>query len=200
MHVGNIVKVSKNEYFPADLVLLSSSESNGLCYIETKNLDGETNLKHKLSVKYLHELFQDSSILERFSGEITCELPNPMIYQFKGKINAMDRNINLGTEQFLLRGSSLRNTEYIIGIIIYSGHETKIMLNSSSSNNKFSYLETRMNTEIINIFLLQIAICLFCGLFYLIWYMDTVDDTDQYLELNEGIENKFVIFILIFFT
>lgn len=51
LQVGQIVKVLKNEYFPADIVLLSSSEKAGICYIETKSLDGETNLKHKLSDK-----------------------------------------------------------------------------------------------------------------------------------------------------
>ena len=43
--------IHKDEYFPADLVLLNSSGAKGICYIETKNLDGETNLKHKLSNK-----------------------------------------------------------------------------------------------------------------------------------------------------
>jgi P-type E1-E2 ATPase len=45
--VGHVVKIFKNEYFPADLVLMNSSGAKGICYIETKNLDGETNLKHK---------------------------------------------------------------------------------------------------------------------------------------------------------
>ena len=51
MKVGNVVKIYKNDYFPADLVLLNSSTPKGICYIETKNLDGETNLKHKLANK-----------------------------------------------------------------------------------------------------------------------------------------------------
>lgn len=46
-----IVKIKENEYFPADLILLNSSASKGICYIETKNLDGETNLKHKQANK-----------------------------------------------------------------------------------------------------------------------------------------------------
>ena len=45
--VGEIVKVKNEEFFPADLILLSSSEAHGSCFVETKNLDGETNLKAK---------------------------------------------------------------------------------------------------------------------------------------------------------
>ena len=51
LKVGTVVKIVKNEYFPADLVLLNSSAPKGICYIETKNLDGETNMKHKMSNK-----------------------------------------------------------------------------------------------------------------------------------------------------
>jgi phospholipid-transporting ATPase len=51
LRVGHIVQIKADEYFPADLVLIKSSNQSGLCYIETKNLDGETNLKHKAAVK-----------------------------------------------------------------------------------------------------------------------------------------------------
>ena len=53
IRVGDIVMIQRDEYFPADLILLNSSEANGLCYVETKNLDGETNMKHKTSINQL---------------------------------------------------------------------------------------------------------------------------------------------------
>jgi phospholipid-transporting ATPase len=54
---GHIIKINKNESIPADLLLLNTSEPKGVCFIETKNLDGETNLKNKQTNK---------SILKRY--------------------------------------------------------------------------------------------------------------------------------------
>ena len=200
IQVGDIVKVKTNEYFPADLVLLTSSESSGLCYIETKNIDGETNLKHKLSNRILHEIFHNIDTVNHFIADLTCDSPNPLIYHFKGKISLMDQTAILGTEHFLLRGSSLKNTDWVIGIAVYTGHETKIMMNSSKSKSKFSFLESRMNSEIIRIFILQVIICCFCSIVYMIWFDNTKNDTEVYLELDEITDNNFVAFILIFFT
>lgn len=53
LRVGQVIQVMQDQYFPADLALLKSSNASGLCYVETKNLDGETNLKHKSSLKEL---------------------------------------------------------------------------------------------------------------------------------------------------
>ena len=78
--VGNIVKIKKNEYFPADCVLISSSDrKTHNCFVETKNLDGETNLKIKKSINKFVENCYDLSI---FQGRLITQMPNEYIYQF----------------------------------------------------------------------------------------------------------------------
>ena len=75
--VGQIVKVECDQFFPADIVFIQSSESKGVCYVETKNLDGETNLKHKTAEKYLNaRLQQDPDIETVMNGTLICEQPN----------------------------------------------------------------------------------------------------------------------------
>lgn len=77
------------------------------------------------------------------------------MYQFNGKMSCEGRfNIGIKGINILLRGSSLKNTEYVYGMIIYSGHETKIMMNSSEPAPKLSSLEKMMNKLIIILFTL----------------------------------------------
>ena len=86
--VGNIVKIKKNEYFPADCVLISSSDRKSHnCFVETKNLDGETNLKIKKSINHFVENCKD---LSRFQGKLTTQMPNEYIYQFDAFFNFYD--------------------------------------------------------------------------------------------------------------
>lgn len=133
------------------MILLSSSAPKGICYIETKNLDGETNLKHKTSIKTIVELStDDESVLTNMRGaEVECENPNDMLYRFEGLMVAGGTAVPLTVDQILLRGSSLRNTEYIYGLVVFTGHETKIMKNSVKSRSKFSKLESSTNLYVI---------------------------------------------------
>jgi P-type E1-E2 ATPase len=75
-----IVKVLNNQFFPADLVLLSSSGRKGICYIETKNLDGETNLKQKVANKDMMSLCTDEEALSELRATVKCEGPTDKIY------------------------------------------------------------------------------------------------------------------------
>ena len=141
------------------MVLLTSNLPKGICYVETKNLDGETNLKHKQASKQVNSLCTEDSeikseaqILDAFKGAtIECEKQNDSIYTFAGfmKTKGTDSPISIDVDQILLRGSSLRNTEYIYGIAVYTGHDTKIMMNSTKSRAKLSKLEVQMNKYII---------------------------------------------------
>jgi phospholipid-transporting ATPase len=149
--VGQIVQVNCDEFFPADMVLLKSSEVKGLCYVETKNLDGETNLKHKIVEKnlnkYIHSLGTNFNDLK--SATLICENPNTLIYKFEGSLTVKSTVFTLNAENIVLRGSSLKNTEYIIGLVVYTGHQTKIMMNSSNSKYKPSKIESITNRQII---------------------------------------------------
>lgn len=56
---------------------MQSSDPKGVCYIETKNLDGETNLKHKITEKYLNQqLHSDGNFAHVLAGQIECEEAN----------------------------------------------------------------------------------------------------------------------------
>ena len=71
----------------------------------------------------------------------------------------------MGPDQVLLRGSSLRNTEWVIGVSVFTGHETKVMKNSAQSVSKLSKLEIATNHYIIMIILIQTAVCLTAATF-----------------------------------
>jgi phospholipid-transporting ATPase len=198
--VGDIIRVHKDEPFSADMILITSSEPKGLCYIETKNLDGETNLKHKLASKETHSYSAVETNLDSLQYSVTCEGPNPRIYMFNGVLTLNSTIIPLNNEQFLLRGSALKNTQWIVGLVVYTGHETKIMLNSARARVKYSSIETQMNRQIIYIFLIQVVICLVCAFIYALWYSKETSDTDQYLDLNSHHRSGFETFLFQFFS
>lgn len=161
--------MQENEYFPCDIVVLNSSEPNGVCFVETKNLDGETNLKHKKAEPTCVELCQsDENALENFNdATIECEKENEFIYKFDGKLKLPNNDpLKLGEEQILLRGSSLRNTRFIWGIAIYTGHDTKVMMNSSKSISKKSKLENSINYYLLMGMFIQFVLCLAAAIYY----------------------------------
>lgn len=83
-------------------------------------------------------------------------MPNNKIYSFNGLFygDGFDKPIPLGPDNLVLRGSTLRNTDYVIGVVVYQGHDTKIMMNSSNPKTKFTKLEKLMYQTIAVTFLI----------------------------------------------
>ncbi len=85
--VGDIVRVNEDKFFPADMVIVNSSEQLGGFYVETKNLDGETNLKLKLVSKDLVQYYCDEGSYKNIQGTLNIEQPNNRIYKFDGNFD-----------------------------------------------------------------------------------------------------------------
>ncbi|KAF7135897.1 hypothetical protein RHSIM_Rhsim08G0132100 [Rhododendron simsii] len=151
LKVGDIVKVEKDGFFPADLLLLSSCYEDSICYVETMNLDGETNLKLKQALEVTSFLLEDSKF-SNFKALVRCEDPNANLYSFVGSMEFEEQKHSLTPQQLLLRDSKLRNTEYIYGAVIFTGHDTKVIQNSTDPPSKRSKIERKMDKIIYFLF------------------------------------------------
>uniref|UniRef100_A0A8C0QBA0 Phospholipid-transporting ATPase n=2 Tax=Canis lupus familiaris TaxID=9615 RepID=A0A8C0QBA0_CANLF len=169
IRVGDFVRLRCNEIIPADILLLSSSDPDGLCHIETANLDGETNLKRRQVVRGFSELVSEFNPL-MFTSVIECEKPNNDLTRFRGCIiHDNGKKAGLYKENLLLRGCTIRNTEAVVGIVIYAGHETKALLNNSGPRYKRSQLERQMNCDVLWCVLLLICMSLFSAVGHGLW-------------------------------
>jgi phospholipid-transporting ATPase len=159
--VGDIVRVESEESFPADLVLLASSEPEGLCYIETANLDGETNLKIKQAIPET-STYVSPQDLSRLGGKLRSEQPNSSLYTYEATLTMQagggEKELPLQPDQLLLRGAKLRNTPWVHGIVVFTGHETKLMRNATAAPIKRTAVEKQLNYQIL--MLIGILLCL----------------------------------------
>lgn len=206
VHVGDILRVNNGEQFPADLLLLASSSPDGLAYVETKQLDGESNLKLKLAPPELSSRFSRVASCGAVSGSVECEPPNDRLYRFNGRCllapgggegeeqsrepssdgrdicaaataplvgtaaggaagaasaptsSASESQLPLGPEHLFIRGSSLRNTEWVLGLVLATGRDTKLMQNMKTRPRKSSRLEKETNKHYWLSLLLQLVI------------------------------------------
>uniref|UniRef100_A0A3P9ALT3 Phospholipid-transporting ATPase n=1 Tax=Esox lucius TaxID=8010 RepID=A0A3P9ALT3_ESOLU len=169
VRVGDLVEVASNEIIPADLLLLHTSDLNGVCHIETASLDGETNLKRRLVVPGLNT--QDSSFEpQNFHCTVAVEKPNDNLNQFKGYIETSDmKRLGFGIDSLLPRGCTVRNTDLATGFVVYTGHETKSMMNKNGPQYKRSKLECKMNIDVLFCVILLFSMCLIGALGHYVW-------------------------------
>uniref|UniRef100_A0A671R036 Phospholipid-transporting ATPase n=1 Tax=Sinocyclocheilus anshuiensis TaxID=1608454 RepID=A0A671R036_9TELE len=194
-------KVLQQMVFLIPIASLSSRLKIRMCYIETSNLDGETNLKIRQGLQITTDI-KDIDSLMRLSGRMECESPNRHLYEFVGNIRLDGHStVPLGPDQILLRGAQLRNTQWVHGIVVYTGHDTKLMQNSTSPPLKLSNVERITNFQILLLFGCLLAISLVCSIGQTIWKYQYGNDA-WYMDLNYGgaanFGLNFLTFIILF--
>ena len=189
LHPGDLVVLYDRDKIPADIVLAASSSSN-FSYVETSNLDGETNLKTREAPSLLGDAFtlipgasgdepEDYDFSGLFDHKLVFESANPDMYRFKGTVG--DNSLSIGN--MMLRGCSMRNTTWAVGVCVYTGHETKAMLNSTSLGvvpSKKTNVERRMNLMVLMVFGCQLLLIMGATLGFaatnddvsVSWYLD----------------------------
>uniref|UniRef100_A0A182PEF6 Phospholipid-transporting ATPase n=1 Tax=Anopheles epiroticus TaxID=199890 RepID=A0A182PEF6_9DIPT len=179
VRVGDLVHLSNNECVPADILLLKSSDPHGVCYIDTCDLDGETNLKRRQVVRGFVEK-QHSFAPNKFTSRIEVDAPSTKIYRFHGAvIHPSGERVPVSTESLLLRESRLKNTDYAEGIVVYAGHETKAMLNNSGPRYKRSRIEQQMNIDVIWCVIILIVLCIIGAVGCKLWLSFYATDSDN---------------------
>lgn len=193
--IGNLVKVKKDENFPADMLIIYSSNKEKNFYMQTSNIDGETNLKERDALDYTQKLFSDKKFkkthdnLNNFFKYPNCvlevEQPNKNIYEINGSImfNFYENDKKyFNIKNTAIRGAKLKNTEFVYGIIIYTGKETKIMKNIVKHRVKSASIDKWVDNIVIIVLILRflyIIVFMLLGMFKRIKYLPSYDDSDK---------------------
>ncbi|TRZ11406.1 hypothetical protein HGM15179_015715 [Zosterops borbonicus] len=199
VRVGDIIKLENNQFVAADLLLLSSSEPHGLCYIETAELDGETNMKVRQAIPVTVEL-GNTSQLARFDGEVICEPPNNKLDKFGGTLYWKEDKYPLSNQNMLLRGCVLRNTEWCFGLVIFAGPDTKLMQNSGRTKFKRTSIDRLMNTLVLWIFGFLVCMGVILAIGNAIWEHEVGVCFQIYLPWDEGVHSAFFSGFLSFWS
>ncbi|CAI5739582.1 unnamed protein product [Hyaloperonospora brassicae] len=214
LRVGDFVKVANRETLPADVMIMAvvpakgsrSNGNTGLCYVETKNLDGETNLKLREAPAPTRNSFQNEEEAGYIvQGYVESELPNADINTYSGTIYLEEgptggsaEGVPLTLKNMLLRGSKLRNTSYIYGLVVNTGVDTKIMMSSGDEFPvKISSIDEMTNKQVIVVVVILMLMSFIGATGDRIWMNGLI--IPAYLELD-GWDDHFIVTFVYFFT
>jgi phospholipid-translocating ATPase len=149
VRVGDFVKIMDTESFPVDILLCATSEDENVAFVETKNLDGETNLKSRHGVPTLSHLRNAAACADKHNSfQINCDRPDMDMYRLLANVNAGGVMSPVDMTMTLLRGAMLRNTRWAIGVVMFTGLDTKLVMNSGGTPSKRSRVEKQMNPQV----------------------------------------------------
>ena len=158
--------------YPKGVCVLRKPDYKGATDVDVDGNDGEkgglTGMFRKGATEGISEYFSRSAVLNNsttYVAALTSEPPNPHVNTFTGKLTVPPvekdgdcHDIPLGAENVLLRGAVLRNTEWAIGLVVFTGTDTKLVRNSFETPSKFSQLDKLMNHTVLLILLLNVCI------------------------------------------
>jgi magnesium-transporting ATPase (P-type)/class 3 adenylate cyclase len=164
----------------------SASAAGGTAFVETASLDGETNLKQKRSLAATQGAGSDPIALAHVSGSLMCEAPNARLHSFEGALALASAHADLhaadppgagagiaqsaisppagkqyamSTDNVLLRGTTLRNTAWAVGLVVYTGHDTKLLRNAGGAPSKRSRVDVLVDRVVGGMLAALVALC-----------------------------------------
>ena len=148
--VGDIILVHKNQRVPADMILLRTTEKSGGCFIRTDQLDGETDWKLRLAVPSCQRLPSDENLLD-LQGLVFADRPHKDIYNFVGNfrifpsLNQPSEHVEPLSVENMLWTNTVVASGTAIGLVIYTGTETRAVMNTSHPGTKVGLLDLELN-------------------------------------------------------
>ncbi|KAJ9143695.1 Phospholipid-transporting ATPase [Pleurostoma richardsiae] len=201
LRVGDIIRLRRDENVPADIALLHATGPNGIAYIETMALDGETNLKSKQACPLLAEHCRSLATMQACNAEIVSEDPNLDLYNYDGRVTVNGETMPLTLNEVVYRGSTLRNTSQAIGLVVNTGEECKIRMNAHKNvHAKAPAMQKIVNRIVILLVIFVAMLSLGCTVGYLIWKGDTEDDAWYLSDISVPFAQILVGFIIAFNT
>ena len=201
VRVGNVVLLERNAPIPADVVLLHANEATGSAYVETKGLDGETNLKNKKAIVELSGRCASVDAMTGIDAEFVLEDPNLDLHNFNGRVTVAGATMPLTNNEVIYRGSVLRNTPSAAGIVIYSGEECKIRMNANKSPRvKAPTLQSHVNRVVMLVAGLVVFIAIIESVLYRVWRTTTEEHSWYLLSARVPFGHVITSFIIMFNT
>lgn len=177
--VGDVIKLDRDDSVPADVVLLHAEDPNGIAYIETTALDGESNLKSKQPSTAVVEACSNADEIMKATSpsnptpkrmHFVVEDPNVDLYKFDGNVTVNGKRFPLTNSEVVYRGSILRNTQFAYGMVIYTGEECKIRMNANHSPRiKAPALQTAVNRVVCMVVVFVVMLSVICTVAYAFW-------------------------------
>ncbi|KAK0619755.1 hypothetical protein B0T14DRAFT_496424 [Immersiella caudata] len=201
VRVGDIIRLRRDDNVPADIALLHATGPNEMAYIETMALDGETNLKSKQACPLLAEGCSSVAGMAALEAEVVSEDPNLDLYNYEGRVTAKGKTMPLTMNQVLYRGSTLRNTNQAVGLVINTGEECKIRMNAHKNvRAKAPEMQYAVNRIVIMLVFFVVTLSIGLTIGYQIWRRRTESRAFYLRRSSVPLKEILIGFIIVFNT